>query len=219
MTPRCGKPMLAYEAANGPMLDPPSCARPEDHAGQCRTAAALARKYRADSARTAEVRRVLGSRYGRPGLALAARTEASVTPAAWAAPALSLLLVVAAGFAAGYLAVGPAFFRPPPVPAPPRVLPSAVPSHGHPASPSPRRHRHHRASLSPVPASRCPGPLRRPYRRPVPSRSPSPSGRSWPTTPAPVSSSPSPTPSPSTIVPSSPVPEVSGWPTGGSEAP
>lgn len=77
MTPRCGKSMLAYEAANGPMPELPSCARPEGHAGQCRSAAALARKYRADSARTAEARRAMGSRYGRPSLALAARTEAA----------------------------------------------------------------------------------------------------------------------------------------------
>ena len=45
-----------------------------------------------------------------------------MTPLAWAAahPFLSSALILAAGFTAGYLVVGPAFFRPLPVPAPPR---------------------------------------------------------------------------------------------------
>ena len=70
--PRCGKPMTAYEAANGPMLEQPECARPEGHRGCCRSAAALARKYQADAARVAAVRRRTGKRYGRPHLARAA---------------------------------------------------------------------------------------------------------------------------------------------------
>ena len=142
-----------------------------------------------------------------------------MTPAALAAPALSLLLAVAMGFAFGALILGPSFFRPPPVPAPSPVLPSAAGSHGHPASPSPRRrHRHHRASLVPVQAS----PVRPSWRQvtPGPSLSWSPSPRrSW--SPAPVfSSAPStPIPSVSTIAPSSPSPVWSGWTDTGSEAP
>ena len=69
--PRCGKPMIAYEAANGPMFEQPTCARPEGHAGMCRSAMALERKYAADAARIAAVRRNEGRRYGR-GLAAAA---------------------------------------------------------------------------------------------------------------------------------------------------
>lgn len=67
MSPRCCKPMTAYEAVNGPMLEGPVCARPEGHSGMCRSAAALARKYAADTARIAAVRRARGRRYGRPG--------------------------------------------------------------------------------------------------------------------------------------------------------
>ena len=69
--PRCGKPMTRYEASNGPMLEDPECARPEGHPGPCRSAPALARKYRADVARVAAVRRA-GVRYGRSRLASAA---------------------------------------------------------------------------------------------------------------------------------------------------
>ena len=72
MNARCGKPMTRYEAANGPMLEQPECARPEGHRGRCRSAAALTRKYRADAARIAMVRRIEGKRYGRSGLARAA---------------------------------------------------------------------------------------------------------------------------------------------------
>ncbi len=56
-TPRCGRPMARYEAANGPMLEDPVCARPAGHNGRCRSAAALARKYQADTARLAAVAR------------------------------------------------------------------------------------------------------------------------------------------------------------------
>ena len=79
-----------------------------------------------------------------------------MTPFAFAAahPFLSSALILAAGFAAGYLVVGPAFLRPAPVPAPPPLLPSAVPSHGHPA-PSPLRH--HRSPGVPDPRVGGPG--------------------------------------------------------------
>lgn len=65
LSPRCGKPMLRYEAANGPMLEEPWCARPVGHNGRCRSAAALGRKYAADIERIATMRRVEGRRYGR----------------------------------------------------------------------------------------------------------------------------------------------------------
>lgn len=63
-TPRCGKPMTRYEASNGPMPEPPECARPAGHNGMCRSSAALARKYAADAARITAVRQT-GWRYGR----------------------------------------------------------------------------------------------------------------------------------------------------------
>ena len=74
-----------------------------------------------------------------------------MTPLAWAAahPFLSSALILAAGFTAGVSRGRPRVLPPAPCSRPARVLPSAVPSHGHPASPSPRRHRHHRASLDP----------------------------------------------------------------------
>ena len=65
-TGRCGKLMIRYEAANGPMFEQPACARPEGHAGMCRSAAALKRKYAADAARTAVARAIEGRWYGRP---------------------------------------------------------------------------------------------------------------------------------------------------------
>ena len=70
MSPRCGKPMTRYEAANGPMPEEPTCARPEGHSGMCWSAAFLARRYAADVARIAEARRA--RRYGRPRLRRAA---------------------------------------------------------------------------------------------------------------------------------------------------
>ena len=71
MIPRCGKPMTRYEASNGPMPEEPECARPAGHRGQCRSAAALTRKYQADNARIARARQA-GLRYGRSRLARAA---------------------------------------------------------------------------------------------------------------------------------------------------
>lgn len=68
LSPRCGKPMLRYEAANGPMLDQPECARPEGHAGMCRTGPALARKYAADRDRIYALR-AQGVRYDRQAAA------------------------------------------------------------------------------------------------------------------------------------------------------
>ena len=46
MSPRCGKPMARYEAANGPMPEEPACGRPEGHPGPCRSEVALARMAR-----------------------------------------------------------------------------------------------------------------------------------------------------------------------------
>lgn len=68
LSPRCGKPMLRYEACNGPMIDQPECARPEGHAGMCRSGAALARKYAADRDRIYALR-ARGVRYDRPAAA------------------------------------------------------------------------------------------------------------------------------------------------------
>ena len=65
LSPRCGKPMLRYEAANGPMLDQPHCGRPEGHKGMCRSTVALARQHAADVARIAAVRAAEGWRYSR----------------------------------------------------------------------------------------------------------------------------------------------------------
>jgi hypothetical protein len=70
LAPRCGKAMMRYEAANGPMPEPPVCARPQNHAGMCRSAASLARKQQADTARITAARRA--QRYGRPWLRIAA---------------------------------------------------------------------------------------------------------------------------------------------------
>ena len=72
IAPRCGKPMFQhkaanvyrYEAANGPMLDTPTCARPECHNGPCRSAASIARQRPKDIARVAEWQR----EHGRPWL-------------------------------------------------------------------------------------------------------------------------------------------------------
>jgi hypothetical protein len=48
--PSCGKPMIRYETANGPMLEEPECAQPAGHNGACRSAPALRRKREADLA-------------------------------------------------------------------------------------------------------------------------------------------------------------------------
>ena len=53
MTPRCGKLMLAYETANGPMLEDPECGRRDDHPGPCRSSLALTRAAVADVRRKA----------------------------------------------------------------------------------------------------------------------------------------------------------------------
>jgi hypothetical protein len=53
LSPRCGKPMLAYETANGPMLEEPECGRREGHPGPCRSSLALAREAVADVRRKA----------------------------------------------------------------------------------------------------------------------------------------------------------------------
>jgi hypothetical protein len=63
-SPRCCKLMIRYEAANGPMIDQPECARPEGHAGMCRSGIALARKYAADRDRIYAMR-ARGVRYDR----------------------------------------------------------------------------------------------------------------------------------------------------------
>lgn len=55
-SPRCGKPMTRRETANGPQLEQPECGRSEGHNPPCRSAAALARQYRADVTRAARRR-------------------------------------------------------------------------------------------------------------------------------------------------------------------
>src|SRR6516225_7540604 len=60
LSPRCGKPMTRYEAANGPMLDDPACGRPEGHPGPCRSRAAVTREYAADVTRLAAKTRPCG---------------------------------------------------------------------------------------------------------------------------------------------------------------
>jgi hypothetical protein len=58
--------MIPYEIPGRPVLDDPTCGRPEGHQGMCRSKAALSRKYSADVVRITEVRQVLGVRYGKP---------------------------------------------------------------------------------------------------------------------------------------------------------
>ena len=52
MAPRCGRPMLRYEAVNGPMPEEPACGRPAGHPGPCRSEVAFARQLRAWPKRT-----------------------------------------------------------------------------------------------------------------------------------------------------------------------
>jgi hypothetical protein len=78
--PRCGKPIRLdgrYERSGEPgdPGNPPVCGRPEGHpraangSPECRSEAAVSRKYAAGNARIAAVRRARGRRYGRTGLA------------------------------------------------------------------------------------------------------------------------------------------------------
>ena len=52
-SPRCARPMRHYELPGLPVLEDPSCGRPEGHHGPCRSPAAMARHAAAQAYRTA----------------------------------------------------------------------------------------------------------------------------------------------------------------------
>ena len=56
MSPRCGRPMLRFEAVWGPLLEDPVCGRPEGHNGVCRSTLALAKALEGDRKRWPRVR-------------------------------------------------------------------------------------------------------------------------------------------------------------------
>ena len=55
--PRCGRPLRRYECIDGPpVLEKPSCGRPDGHHGPCRSPRSLARAVQADVRRQARPR-------------------------------------------------------------------------------------------------------------------------------------------------------------------